>query len=87
MFRGTVNSNVSYGDNGNKKPLQKEIESAVRIAQGSDFVERMENQYKADISQGGTNVSGGQKQRLAIARAVCRQPEIYIRERFLCRAL
>ena len=78
MFRGTVSSNVSYGDNGKKKPEREEIESAVRIAQGSDFVEKMENQYEADISQGGTNVSGGQKQRLAIARAVCRKPEIYI---------
>ncbi|MDQ7094369.1 ABC transporter ATP-binding protein [Desulfosporosinus sp. PR] len=78
MFRGTVSSNVGYGDNGKEKPLPEEIESAVRIAQGSDFVEKMAKQYEADISQGGTNVSGGQKQRLAIARAVCRQPEIYI---------
>lgn len=78
MFRGTVSSNVGYGDNGKEKPLREEIESAVRIAQGSDFVEKMAKQYEADISQGGTNVSGGQKQRLAIARAVCRQPEIYI---------
>ncbi|MBV7275840.1 ABC transporter ATP-binding protein [Clostridium sp. PL3] len=78
MFRGTVSSNVSYGDNGKKKPAREEIQSAVRIAQGSDFVEKMENQYEADISQGGANVSGGQKQRLAIARAVCRKPEIYI---------
>lgn len=78
MFRGTVSSNVGYGDNGKKKPLGEEIKSAVRIAQGSDFVEKMEKQYEADISQGGTNVSGGQKQRLAIARAVCRKPEIYI---------
>jgi ATP-binding cassette subfamily B protein len=78
MFRGTVSSNVGYGENGKKKPVQKEIEAAVRIAQGSEFVEKMENQYDSDISQGGTNVSGGQKQRLAIARAVCRKPEIYI---------
>lgn len=78
MFRGTVSSNVGYGDNGREKPVREEIESAVRIAQGSDFVETMAKQYEGDISQGGTNVSGGQKQRLAIARAVCRQPEIYI---------
>ncbi|HEX3078604.1 MAG TPA: ABC transporter ATP-binding protein [Lachnospiraceae bacterium] len=78
MFRGTVSSNVGYGDNGRRKPVSGEIESAVRIAQGSDFVERMSKQYEADISQGGTNVSGGQKQRLAIARAVCRKPEMYI---------
>ncbi|WP_281533195.1 ATP-binding cassette domain-containing protein, partial [Anaerocolumna aminovalerica] len=51
---------------------------AVSIAQGTDFVESMNGQYEGDISQGGTNISGGQKQRLAIARAVCRKPEIYI---------
>lgn len=78
LFRGTVSSNVAFGDNGKKKPLPEEIKSAVRIAQGSEFVEKMENQYEAEIAQGGTNVSGGQKQRLAIARAVCRKPEIYI---------
>ncbi|HEX3022721.1 MAG TPA: ABC transporter ATP-binding protein [Lachnospiraceae bacterium] len=78
MFRGTVSSNVGYGDNGKGKPVSGEIESAIRIAQGSDFVERMDRQYEADIAQGGTNVSGGQKQRLAIARAVCRKPELYI---------
>ncbi|GLB32857.1 multidrug ABC transporter ATP-binding protein [Lacrimispora amygdalina] len=78
MFRGTVSSNVAFGDNGRKKPLPEEIESAVKTAQGSEFVEKMENQYEAEIAQGGTNVSGGQKQRLAIARAVCRKPEIYI---------
>lgn len=78
MFRGSVSSNVSFGDNGKDKPGQNEVKSAVRIAQGSDFVEKMEKQYDADISQGGSNVSGGQKQRLAIARAVCRKPEMYI---------
>ena len=78
MFRGTVSSNVAFGDSGRKKPLPEEIESAVKTAQGSEFVEKMENQYEAEIAQGGTNVSGGQKQRLAIARAVCRKPEIYI---------
>ena len=78
MFRGTVSSNVAFGDNGKKKPLPEEIKSAVSTAQGSEFVENMEHQYEAEIAQGGTNVSGGQKQRLAIARAVCRKPEIYI---------
>jgi len=78
MFRGTVSSNVAFGDNGKKKPLPEEIRSAVRTAQGSEFVENMEHQYEAEIAQGGTNISGGQKQRLAIARAVCRKPEIYI---------
>ncbi|WP_312045607.1 ABC transporter ATP-binding protein [Anaerotignum sp.] len=78
MFRGTVSSNVGFGENGKQKPEQKEIEAAIKIAQGSDFVEKMDQQYEAVISQGGTNVSGGQKQRLAIARAVCRKPEMYI---------
>lgn len=78
MFRGTVSSNVGFGENGKQKPEQKEIEAAIKIAQGSDFVEEMDQQYEAVISQGGTNVSGGQKQRLAIARAVCRKPEMYI---------
>lgn len=78
MFRGTVSSNVGFGENGKRKPEQKEIETAIKIAQGSDFVEKMDHQYEAVISQGGSNVSGGQKQRLAIARAVCRKPEMYI---------
>jgi len=78
LFKGTVASNVGYGDNGREEPTEEDIRTAVRIAQGADFVEKMEGQYHADISQGGTNVSGGQKQRLAIARAVCRKPEIYI---------
>ena len=78
MFRGTVGSNVGYGDNGMRKPELEDIKTAVRIAQGTDFVEKMDGAYEAEIAQGGTNVSGGQKQRLAIARAVCRKPEIYI---------
>lgn len=78
MFRGTIGSNVGYGDNGKVNSNVEEIETAVRIAQGTDFVEKMDGQYEAEIAQGGTNVSGGQKQRLAIARAVYRKPEIYI---------
>lgn len=78
LFKGTVSSNVAYGDNGRGAPDEEAIKRAVRIAQGADFVEDMEGQYQAEIAQGGTNVSGGQKQRLAIARAVCREPEIYI---------
>lgn len=78
MFRGTVRSNVGFGDNGKNNSGQQDIESAIRIAQGTDFVEKMEKQYDSEISQGGTNVSGGQKQRLSIARAICRKPEMYI---------
>ena len=78
LFKGSVSSNVAYGDNGGNGFSEDEIKRAVAIAQGTDFVERMEGGYEADIAQGGNNVSGGQKQRLAIARAVCRKPEIYI---------
>ncbi len=78
LFRGSVSSNVAYGDNGSNGFSEHEIKKAVAIAQGTDFVERMEGGYEANIAQDGTNVSGGQKQRLAIARAVCRKPEIYI---------
>lgn len=75
MFQGTVSDNVNFGDNESTKD---DVKRAVSIAQGTDFVEQMRGQYDAPISQGGTNVSGGQKQRLSIARAVCRKPEIYI---------
>lgn len=78
MFSGSVNHNVSYGDNGKRKASQDKIKEAVRIAQGTEFVERMPEQYESHIAQGGTNISGGQKQRLAIARAIARDPEIYI---------
>lgn len=78
MFTGTVKSNVEYGDNGKESPSMKKIKEAIEIAQGKDFVEKMENTYDAHIARGGTNVSGGQKQRLAIARAIARNPEIYI---------
>jgi len=78
MFSGTVSSNVAYGENGTDGYTERNIRQAVDIAQGTEFVEKMENQYEALIAQGGANISGGQKQRLAIARAVCRKPEIYI---------
>lgn len=78
MFNGTVNSNVSYGDNGKGKVTSKKIKEAISVAQATDFVEKMENGYDTHIASGGTNVSGGQKQRLAIARAIARDPEIYI---------
>jgi len=78
LFRGSVNSNVGYGENGKGGTSSDAIKNAIAIAQGTDFVEAMEGQYEASISQGGANVSGGQKQRLSIARAVCRNPEIYI---------
>ncbi|WDZ55870.1 ABC transporter ATP-binding protein [Paenibacillus polymyxa] len=78
LFNGTVVSNVSYGDNGRAGASEKLVKEAVGIAQGTEFVEKMDGQYQGRISQGGANVSGGQKQRLSIARAIYRQPEIYI---------
>lgn len=78
MFSGTVESNVAYGDNGNDGFSEKEVQKAVEIAQGKEFVEHLEDQYQGAVAQGGANLSGGQKQRLAIARAICRKPEIYI---------
>ncbi|MFJ5760866.1 ABC transporter ATP-binding protein [Neobacillus sp. NPDC093182] len=77
LFSGTVSSNVAYGESG-ENSAEDHIKKAVDIAQGTEFVEKMENQYNSSISQGGTNISGGQKQRLSIARAVYRRPEIYI---------
>ena len=78
MFTGSVSENVSYGDNGKGKISEAKIKEAIEIAQGTDFVTKMDGQYDAHIARGGTNVSGGQKQRLAIARAIARDPEIYI---------
>ena len=77
MFTGTVSSNVSYGKSNNKITNDK-IEEAIDVAQAKEFVEKMDEKYESHIARGGTNVSGGQKQRLAIARAIARKPEIYI---------
>ena len=77
MFNGTVRSNVAYGDSGKEK-TEKVIKDAIRVAQAEEFVLKMDDKYDTHIAQGGTNVSGGQKQRLAIARAIARNPEIYI---------
>ncbi len=75
LFSGTIESNLRYADeNADRELLQK----AISIAQADEFVTKMENGIETDISQGGTNVSGGQKQRLAIARALVKQPPIYI---------
>ena len=78
MFTGTVSSNVAYGDNGKNEISNDKIHEAIKVAQGNGFVENMEGTYQAHIARGGTNISGGQKQRLAIARAIARDPEIYI---------
>ena len=78
MFNGTVTSNVTYGENGRAPAEKDDIIEAVSVAQAEEFVMKMDGTYDAKIAQGGTNVSGGQKQRLAIARAICRRPEIYV---------
>ena len=77
MFKGTIDSNVRYGDV-SAEATEEQVVRAVRIAQATEFVERKEGQYQSEVAHGGTNLSGGQKQRLSIARAVCRDPEIYI---------
>ena len=78
LFTGNILSNVAFGDNGKGNYSEEDVISAVEIAQGAEFVEKMPDTYKSAISQGGKNVSGGQKQRLSIARAICRKPQIYI---------
>lgn len=78
MFTGSVYDNVSYGDNGKEKADLNQVKKSIDIAQGTEFVSKMDKQYESHIARGGTNVSGGQKQRLAIARAIARNPEIYI---------
>ena len=77
MFKGTIDSNVRYGDV-SAEATEEQVIRAVRIAQATEFVEGKEGQYQSEVAQGGNNLSGGQKQRLSIARAVCRDPEIYI---------
>lgn len=78
MFNGSIKYNVSYGKKSNYKITENKIKEAIEVAQAKEFVEKMPKKYDSNIAQGGTNVSGGQKQRLSIARAIARDPEIYI---------
>ena len=75
LFSGTIKENIRFGK---QDATEEEIEHAARIAQAEDFIHKMEEGYDSVISQGGSNVSGGQKQRLSIARALVRKPDIYI---------
>ena len=78
MLSGTVSYNIKYGDKKNYEVTDKKVNEAIDMACASEFVDTMDGQTDAHIASGGTNVSGGQKQRLAIARAIARDPEIFI---------
>ena len=75
LFSGTVKSNIKFGA---PEATDEQVHKAAKIAQAKNFIEKLPEKYDAPISQGGTNVSGGQKQRLSIARAICKNPDIFI---------
>lgn len=78
LFEGSIESNIAFGDNGRSKISKDDVVYGIYGAQATEFVERLDGQYEAHVSQGGNNFSGGQKQRLSIARAISRNPEILI---------
>ena len=78
MFKGSILDNVGYGKKTGKKYTKEEMIKAIEVAQGEDFVLKMPHKYNEMVARGGTNISGGQKQRLSIARAINKDPEIYI---------
>lgn len=78
LFTGSIKSNVAYGDNGTKGFTDDDVKHAIETAQAKEFVDKTEGGVDAFVAQGGSNFSGGQKQRLSIARAICRHPEILI---------
>ena len=78
MFKGTIKENVGLGKKENKKVTEENIKKAIEISEGKEFIEKLPNTYDFKLAEAGTNVSGGQKQRISIARAIARNPEIYI---------
>ena len=75
LFAGTVSSNIKFGA---PNATSEQVKKAADIAQATNFIEKLPGGFSAHISQGGTNVSGGQKQRLSIARAICKNPDIFV---------
>ncbi len=75
LFSGTMKSNIAFG---NQDASPREVEAAAKVSQSQEFIEKLEEKYDSFVAQGGSNVSGGQKQRLSIARAIAKNPEIYI---------
>ncbi len=78
MFKGSIGKNIALGKTKDGKPSEERIVEAAKVAQAAEFIDKLDGGIETEVAQGGTNISGGQKQRLSIARAIARDPEIYI---------